>query len=100
MNHTSAAIKYRCDNFDEFISNNEPATPRQRFYFQISPSDLLEGKKLLSKLKTYEAPYYEFFGSNALRNTSFALYKSSNNIIYMMVIRTQKPINYIIVQST
>jgi hypothetical protein len=69
---------YRCETFDEFISKNEPATPRQRFYFQMSPFDLQERRKLLAKIKSCDAPYYEFFGSNAARNISFALYKSKN----------------------
>lgn len=98
MSNTTIVFKPRCDVFDEFILKNEPATLKQRFYFQISPNDLHERQILLSKIKTYQPPYYEFFGSNAIRNTSFALYKSSNNIIYMIVVKMQKPINYIIMQ--
>jgi hypothetical protein len=86
---------YRCETFDEFISKNEPATPRQRFYFQMSPFDLQERQKLLAKIKSCDAPYYEFFGSNAARNISFALYKSKNNNIYMIVIKDQQIVNYV-----
>lgn len=96
MSETARLIKMRYDMFDEFISKNEPATPKQRFYFQLSPYDLEERQKLLSKMKNYQAPYYEIFGSNALRNTSFALYKSCNDVIYMMVIKSKIPINYIV----
>jgi hypothetical protein len=85
----------RCDIFDEFISKNEPATPRQRFYFQISPHDLQEGRNLMVKMKTCDAPYYEFFGANAARNISFALYKSRNNNIYMIVTKEKQIVNYV-----
>ena len=99
MDEIFAYATNRYDLFDNFISKNDPATLRQQFYFQISPSDLSERQKLLSEIKNYEAPYYEFFGSNASRNLSFALYKSCNNIIYMMVIRYNIPINYIVMNT-
>jgi hypothetical protein len=96
----TTTIVTKCyDIFDNFISENEPATPRQQFYFQISPSDLYNRQQLLSTIKNYEAPYYENFGSNASRNTTFALYKSPKNIIYMMVVKNKVPINYIVMKT-
>ena len=97
MSKIIVGVKNRTDIFDDFISKNEPATPKQIFYFQLSPGDLYEKQQLLSKMNNYSAPYYEIFGSNALRNTSFALYKSSNEIIYMIVIKNKLPINYTVV---
>ena len=100
MNET-IGFTNRFDLLDDFISKNEPATLRQRFYFQISPTDLIEGRKLFAKFNTEDSqsPQYEIFGSNANRNTCFAMYKSTNNTIYMVVVKTQKPSNYIVMNK-
>jgi len=102
MNETYIGFTNRFDLLDDFISKNEPATLRQRFYFQISPTDLIEGRKLFTKMNTdgeSQTPQYEIFGSNAIRNTCFAMYKSTNNKIYMVVVKTQKPTNYIVMNT-
>jgi hypothetical protein len=101
MNETYIGFTNRFDILDDFISKNEAATLRQRFYFQISQTDLIEGRKLFAKMNAEDCQtsQYEIFGSNALRNTCFAMYKSSNNIIYMVVVKTQKPTNYIVMNA-
>jgi hypothetical protein len=81
---------------DKFISDNKPHDKRAN-YFDISCRHLNEGKKLFSRMKSYTAPYYEIFGGCGY--DSYGLYKSSENIIYLLVFNFQTIQNYIVINS-
>ena len=82
---------------DTFIAKNEP-----NFYlleFAISYKDLRAGKKLFQKMKNSPKIGYEIFGSNGMGYTSFALYQSKDQLIYLIVVNIQTPTNYIIIEK-
>jgi len=80
---------------DKFIADNKPVNGAN--YFDISCRDLNEGKKLFRRMNNYTAPYYEIFGGCGY--DSYGLYKSSANIIYLLVFNFQTIQNYIVINS-
>jgi hypothetical protein len=80
---------------DKFISDNKPV--KDPSYFSISFHDLNEGKKLFRQMNNYTAPYYEIFGGCGY--DSYGLYKSSENIIYLLVFNFQTIKHYSVINS-
>ena len=82
---------------DKFIASNQPCDAKNIHDFYISCRDLDDGKKLVERMATYAAPYYEIFGGCGYK--SFGLYKSSENIIYLIVVDMQTPEQYMVINS-
>ena len=80
---------------DKFISENKPV--KESSYFSISFHDLDEGKKLFRRMNNYTAPYFEIFGGCGY--DSYGLYKSSENIIYLLVFNFQTIKHYSVINS-
>lgn len=76
---------------DEFISETNPKKTVGEFY--ISIADLLDGKEVYNKIRARREPSYEIFGSDGY--SSYALYKSSAEKIYLCEIDCQTPSKYI-----
>jgi len=82
---------------DTFIASNQPCHAKNVHYFDISCRDLNDGKKLFERMINYQGPYYEIFGGCGYK--SFGLYKSSENIIYLIVVDLQTPEHCMIINS-
>jgi hypothetical protein len=66
---------------DKFISENEPAENIRQF--DIPDRDYCDGKKMYNKMKNDPNPKYEIFGSTGGDYTSFGLYKSKHQNMYI-----------------
>lgn len=82
---------------EDFINKSKPDDSIHSF--AISYRDLDNGKILYNKMINNNKQHYEIFGSNAMGYTCFALYKSLNNIIYMIVVSIQTPTHYVIIND-
>lgn len=84
-----------CDILDEFIKDTVESD--SIYQFCISSRDLNYGKKVYNKLKNSEekSASYELFGSNGAGYTAFALYKSKEDIIYVIRVSVDTPTDYI-----
>ena len=80
---------------DEFISKTNPTKTVEDFY--ISIADLIDGKEVYNKMRASSRPNYEIFGSDGY--SSYSLYKSSAEKIYLCEIDCQKPSKYIEITS-
>ena len=80
---------------DQLIANYKPHNSPHDF--SISYADLAEGQKLFYRMEQYTEPYYEIFGGTGYN--SFGLYKSSQNIIYVISVNLQTPTGYAIINS-
>ena len=69
------------DELDKFISENEPAENIRQF--DIPDRDYCDGKKMYNKMKNDPNPKYEIFGSTGGDYTSFGLYKSKDQNMYI-----------------
>ena len=76
---------------DEFISKTKPVETVGEFY--ISIADLIDGKEVYNKMQSRSGRIYEIFGSDGY--SSYALYKSSAEKIYLCEIDCQTPSKYI-----
>ena len=76
---------------DEFISKTNPTKSVGEFY--ISIADLIDGKEVYNKMRARSGPSYKIFGSSGY--SSYALYKSSAEKIYLCEIDCQTPSKYI-----
>jgi len=76
---------------DEFISKTKPVETVGEFY--ISIADLIDGKEVYNKMWASSRPSYNIFGSDGY--SSYALYKSSAEKIYLCEIDCQTPSKYI-----
>jgi hypothetical protein len=88
---------YQYEYLYKFITNNKPTIDINDF--SISWSDLYMGKELYNKFKKSHNPNYEIFGSNGLGYTCFALYKSKEQNIYLIILINQSPIYYIKIEN-
>jgi hypothetical protein len=86
------------ETVEEFIKHNKPSD-NSIHENCISYRDIDNGKKIYNKLKDLSGNDYEIFGSNGMGYTSFALYKSKKNIIYMISIRIQTIVNYYLINE-
>jgi hypothetical protein len=80
---------------DEFISKTKPTKTVEEFY--ISIADLIDGKEVYNKMRAKSGPSYNIFGSDGY--SSYALYKSSAEKIYLCEIDCQTPSKYIEITS-
>jgi len=80
---------------DKFISETTPTRTVGDFY--ISIADLIDGKEVYNKMRTSSRPSYEIFGGDGY--SSYALYKSSAEKIYLCEIDCQRPSKYIEITS-
>jgi hypothetical protein len=76
---------------DEFISKTNPTKTVGEFY--ISIADLINGKDVYNKMRASSMPSYEIFGGDGY--SSYSLYKSSAEKIYLCEIDCQRPSKYI-----
>jgi len=76
---------------DDFISKTKPVETIGEFY--ISIADLIDGKEVYNKMRAKSGPSYNIFGSDGY--SSYALYKSSAEKIYLCEIDCQTPSKYI-----
>ena len=65
--------------------------------FYISIADLIDGKEVYNKMRAKSGPSYNIFGSDGY--SSYALYKSSAEKIYLCEIDCQTPSKYIEITS-
>ena len=80
---------------DEFIFETKPVETVGEFY--ISIADLIDGKEVYNKMRARSGPSYEIFGSDGY--SSYSLYKSSAEKIYLCEIDCQRPSKYIEITS-
>ena len=80
---------------EKFISETDPTKTVGEFY--ISIADLIDGKEVYNKMRAIREPSYEIFGSDGY--SSYALYKSSSEKIYLCEIDCQTPSKYIEITS-
>ena len=80
---------------DKFISETNPTKTVGEFY--ISIADLIDGKEVYNKMRASSRPSYEIFGGDGY--SSYALYKSSAEKIYLCEIYCQTPSKYIEITS-
>jgi hypothetical protein len=83
----------RFEILDKFIASNKPSK-KTPFSFYISCRDLDYGQKILEQMKQNTEPSYKIFGNCGY--SSFALYKSSENIIYFIKVYLQTIEEYIV----
>jgi len=76
---------------DDFISKTNPTKTVGEFY--ISIADLIDGKDVYNKMQARSEPSYNIFGSDGY--SSYSLYKSSAEKIYLCEIDCQRPSKYI-----
>jgi len=80
---------------DDFIRKTNPTKTVEEFY--ISVADLIDGKEVYNKMRDSSRPSYNIFGSDGY--SSYALYKSSAEKIYLCEIDCQTPSKYIEITS-
>jgi|Laugresbdmm110sn_2_1035109.scaffolds.fasta_scaffold20930_2 hypothetical protein len=80
---------------DDFISKTNPTKTVGEFY--ISIADLIDGKEVYNKMQARSEPSYNIFGSDGY--SSYSLYKSSAEKIYLCEIDCQSPSKYIEITS-
>ena len=80
---------------DEFISKTNPTKTVGDFY--ISIADLIDGKEVYNKMLASSMPSCEIFGSDGY--SSYALYRSTAEKIYLCEIDCQTPSKYIEITS-
>jgi len=88
--------QYIYDYLDNFIANNEP---KDEIEESISVRDLSSGRNLYNEIKNSQETSYDIFGSNAMGYTCFALYKSKEQKIYLIIVKLQTPVCYIKVEN-
>ena len=72
---------------DTFIKNNKESDD---IFCRISSRDLRNGKQIYNKMLTSQHDSnYQIFGSNGSGNTCFSLYKSKDQIIYLILVNIQ-----------
>lgn len=76
---------------DKFISETNPTKTVGEFY--ISIADLIDGKEVYNKMRASSRPSYEIFGGDGY--SSYALYMSISQKIYLCEIDCQSPSKYI-----
>jgi len=87
------------DNFieiDDFINKNEESND---IFCRISSRDLKNGKKIYNEMRNSLDTSYSIFGSNGWGTTCFGLYKSKEQIIYLLLINIQSIIDYTIIDE-
>jgi hypothetical protein len=80
---------------DKFISETNPTKTVGEFY--ISVADLIDGKEVYNKMRARSGTSYEIFGGDGY--SSYSLYKSSAEKIYLCEIDSQTPSKYIEITS-
>lgn len=80
---------------DEFISKTNPTKTVGDFY--ISIADLIDGKEVYNKMQARSEYSYNIFGSDGY--SSYALYRSTAEKIYLCEIDCQTPSKYIEITS-
>jgi hypothetical protein len=80
---------------DDFISKTKPVETIGEFY--ISIADLIDGKEVYNKMRAKSGPSYNIFGSDGY--SSYSLYKSSAEKMYLCEIDCQNPSKYIEITS-
>lgn len=81
------------DEFDNLIKNNKEKD--DDIFYYISCRDLKNGKKIYNQMKNIENTNtsYEIFGGNGY--VSYGLYKSKQQIIYLVRVNIQEPTDYV-----
>jgi hypothetical protein len=80
---------------DKFISETNPTKTVGEFY--ISIADLIDGKEAFIEMRAIRGPSYNIFGGDGY--SSYSLYKSSAEKIYLCEIDCQRPSKYIEITS-
>jgi len=80
---------------DDFINKTNPTKTVEEFY--ISIADLIDGKWVYNKMQARSEPSYNIFGSDGY--SSYSLYKSSAEKMYLCEIDCQRPSKYIEITS-
>ena len=81
------------DELDKFIAETPPSDNIREL--AISCRDLHDGKKMYNEMKNHPNPKYEIFGSNGSGHTSFGLYKSKDQNMYIIKVNVQTPVHYV-----
>jgi len=80
---------------DEFINKTNPTKTVGDFY--ISIADLIDGKEVYNKMRARSGASYEIFGGDGY--SSYSLYRSSAEKIYLCEVDCQTPSKYIEITS-
>jgi hypothetical protein len=81
---------------DTFIKNNIESDD---IFCRISTRDLKNGKGIYKEMQNSLNTRYYIFGQNGQGNTCFALYKSNEQIIYLIHIKIQSITDYTIINE-
>jgi len=101
-------IKKIYDTLDKFIlmptsnSSNFLIDTNDTFdisIFSICIRHLKAGQEMYKKMKNDPKQNFDTFGSNADGYTSFSLYKSKDQNIYLIVVQNQEPINCVKIEN-
>lgn len=85
---------------ENFIANNNNNKKPEDILKSISVRDIANGIKDYIDLKKENVNYnYVKFGENGMGYTCYALYKSKNRNIYLIVISIQNPVSYAIIEN-
>ena len=93
MSETKKAERFQI--LDNFISTTKPSNKNP--IYCTSCSDLRRAQNLFVQMENCAAPYYEIFGGCGY--DSFGLYKSSENIIYFIIVNFQTIKEYMVINS-
>lgn len=86
--------KYDYTILDDLIKNNKESDD---IFCKISGKHLKAGKEMYNEMQDSQNISYDIFGSNGQGTTCFGLYKSKEQIIYLIHVSIQDPIGYTIV---
>jgi len=85
------------DEINDFIKNNKESDD---IFCTISCKDLTTGKKIYNEIKKIQTTICSgSFGSNGGGLTCFGIYKSKEQIIYLIQSRIQSVVGYTIIDS-
>ena len=92
--NTKVTNEYDYDYLDNFIAKNKNCND---LFGSITSRDLIYGKKIYNEMKKtiFKNPSYKIFGGNGWGTSCYALYKSKEEIIYLIRCNYQTPTDYL-----